>query len=835
MDISLTQHLDERLRWIASPEGTANAKPRRAPGEFVLYWMHNALRTHENPALDAAICFARQNGLPLLVYHGLSEHYPFASDRHHAFMLQGHRDVQRQLHDRGISAAFHLQRQGKRGPYLRDLARSAACLVTEEMPVQPLTGWMERLAATVPTPIATVDCTCLAPVTVVNKPFTSASDFRRHCRTLYEERIGLEYPEQGLDEVPMCDIESITERLKLRPLCLQDANLAELIGECRIDHSIAPVAHSPGGTRAGYRRWEAYKEKSLKRYDRARNDPNDRDGSSRMSAYLHYGMVSPFRIAREADALGAKKYLDELLTWRELAFHFCYHNRDIIDTLDAVPDWAKETLAEHGEDQRQADCSWETLARGRTGRPLWDTAQRSLVKHGELHNHLRMTWGKSFLPRLKSPTRALQLTLDLNHRYSLDGRNPSSYGGVLWCYGQFDDPVEPAQPIIGKIRPRDDESQAKKIDLHRLTRHVDRPIASQLPRVAVVGAGIGGLAAARTLADHGLDVMVFDKSRGVGGRTSTRHAQSSIDGDEVTFDHGAQYFTARDARFCRMVNSWIHDQIVTPWMGRIVSLDSTGEILEEKSDTPRYVGVPGMNAVAKHLAKGLTLRLGTPVTGLSRTAGRWEIENGDGQKHGPFDIVLCNCPPKQTFDLIGGHSELGATVRSVRMRPCWAMMVAAESLSGIEYDAAFVGDHDISWIAANHAKPGRSGDAMAAKPSWVIHASAEWSDANVDRTREQVIDHLLPQTAELLGRNIKATDYLTAHRWRYAIPEKPLDHDHLFDSVDGIGVCGDWCGGSRVEAAYLSGIALAGSLLRHHTIDRPAYDPANARQPSLFA
>ena len=127
MDTSLPQHLDERLRWIASPDVRISA-----PGEFVLYWMHNALRAHENPALDVAICLARQNGLPLLVYHGLSEEYPFASDRLHAFMLQGHRDAQRELSDRGIAAAFHLQRNGKRGPYLRNLTRAAAVLVTEE-------------------------------------------------------------------------------------------------------------------------------------------------------------------------------------------------------------------------------------------------------------------------------------------------------------------------------------------------------------------------------------------------------------------------------------------------------------------------------------------------------------------------------------------------------------------------------------------------------------------------------------------------------------------------------------------------------------------------------
>ena len=136
VDQSLPPALAERLRWLVSP-----ADAQHQPGEFVLYWMHSAMRGHENPALDVAICLARQNGLPLLVYHALSEDYPYSSDRFHAFILQGQRDVQRELADRGIESHFHLARDGDRGPHLRDLTRRAAVLVTEDMPVHPLVGW----------------------------------------------------------------------------------------------------------------------------------------------------------------------------------------------------------------------------------------------------------------------------------------------------------------------------------------------------------------------------------------------------------------------------------------------------------------------------------------------------------------------------------------------------------------------------------------------------------------------------------------------------------------------------------------------------------------------
>ncbi|MEO1525415.1 MAG: deoxyribodipyrimidine photo-lyase, partial [Planctomycetota bacterium] len=457
MDIAFPDHLSERLRWAVPPE--------RHPFEdsFVLYWMHSALRAHENPALDSAICLARELGLPLLVYHGLSEEYPYASDRHHTFLLQGHRDAQRELADRGIQAAFHLQRQGNRGSYLRDLTRAAAVVVTEEMPLQPVTGWLERLALKSKTPIAVVDTSCVAPVHSLDRAFERAFEFRERVQSLHATRISQPYREQVVD-VPGMPVDAIEELEDFQSLCLQTADLATLIGECKIDHTVAPVPDTPGGSRAGYARWDAFREENLRKYPRVRNDAARYDGVSRMSAYLHYGMVSPFRIAREAAEAGADKYLDELLVWRELAFHFCYHRHNDIDCFDAIPDWARETLDKHLNDPRE-NYSWETLSRAGTGKRLWDLAQQSLFRHGELHNNLRMTWGKAFLTWIRSPNAALATTIDLNHRYALDGRSPSSYGGILWCYGQFDRPFQPEQPVFGAIRPRFIEEHAHRLDV----------------------------------------------------------------------------------------------------------------------------------------------------------------------------------------------------------------------------------------------------------------------------------------------------------------------------------------------------------------------------------
>ena len=257
-----------------------------------------------------------------------------------------------------------------------------------------------------------------------------------------------------IDLVP--SVPSVLPALPFAPVDLQEADLADLVASCEIDHMVGPVPHTRGGSRAGYARWAAFRDGGLRRYNARRNDALD-DGVSRMSAYLHYGHVSPFRIAREAAAIGgagAEKFLDELLIWREMSWAWAFHARTH-DDLSALPAWAQETLAAHAGDERPTLHDWERLARARTGDALWDAAQTSLLVHGELHNNVRMTWGKMVPLWTRDPARALSTLIDLNHRYALDGRDPNSYGGLLWCLGGFDRPFEPARPVLGTVRPRD--------------------------------------------------------------------------------------------------------------------------------------------------------------------------------------------------------------------------------------------------------------------------------------------------------------------------------------------------------------------------------------------
>lgn len=782
-------------------ERTRRCRPDKAPsmtGEFVLYWMRTAVRADENPALDVALTLADELNVGLLVYHALSERYPYASDRHHTFILEGARDVQARLAARNIPYAFHLERPGHRGRYLSELSNRAAAVVTEEMPVEPLRRWTDLLARQAPCAVYCVDTACVVPMQTVDKPYTRAYAYRNATREQYAQRVERPYPELSTEPRG-----GLPDNLPFTPLDLQRADLAALVRQCDIDHAVGPVRHTPGGSRAAMDRWNAFRDQRLEQYASTRNDLLG-GGVSRMSPYLHYGMASPLRLAREAAAVGGKgaeKYLDELLIWRELAHVFCFHRRDI-DRISALPDWARETLGEHRSDPRPAIYSWEQLARGRTGDRLWDAAARSLLVQGELHNNIRMTWAKAILRWTIDEKSALALLIDLNHRYALDGRDPSSYGGILWALGQFDRPFPPDRPILGVVRDRSTASHARRVDVDHYEQITARSPLQPTPTVAVVGAGLSGLMCARTLADHGLSVTVFEKSRGVGGRMATRRVD-----EHLRFDHGAQYFTVRDERFRRYVQSWEQQGLVGRWEGPFGVLKHGDCQLKE--GPPRYVAIDSQNAICKHLAADLHVERGVCVAPLTRVDDLWRLTTETGSELGKYDAAVVSAPAAQTALLLNSVPEIAEVASAVAMDLCWAVMVAWEQPLRLPVAGAFVHDSPLSWVACNSQKPDRASSPQC----WVLHASAEWSEANAERRAEDVADELLEAFWEATGLSPQKPIHCLAHRWRYAIAPSPHDAPVLCDAEHAVAACGDWCDGPRVEGAFLSGMAAAGAVL----------------------
>jgi renalase len=323
-------------------------------------------------------------------------------------------------------------------------------------------------------------------------------------------------------------------------------------------------------------------------------------------------------------------------------------------------------------------------------------------------------------------------------------------------------------------------------------------------KVIVVGAGIAGLACARSLVQRGLQVVVLEKSRGVGGRCATRRTERGA------FDHGAQYFTARDPRFRTLLAGLVEGGIVAPIEAPIVRLGASARPAALPVET-RYAAVPGMSALGRALAAGLDVRQETRVTATSFAAGRWSVqfesETGGGRLDS--DALVLAVPSDQALALAQG-TVLEADIASRRMTPCWAVMAAFDrpvpfAPAGALIDAAC--EPALAWIMRDSAKPGR-----ADGERWVLHARADWSAEHLEQTPQAVGDALLSRFRALTGA--AQPTFAVAHRWRYAAGGGIADGGGLVDLGSRIAACGDWVNQGRVEGAWISGTATAERLYR---------------------
>jgi hypothetical protein len=321
--------------------------------------------------------------------------------------------------------------------------------------------------------------------------------------------------------------------------------------------------------------------------------------------------------------------------------------------------------------------------------------------------------------------------------------------------------------------------------------------------VGVIGAGIAGLACARELVAGGFDVTVFDKGRGLGGRTATRRAEP-----DLRFDHGAQFFTADDPLFREVTDDWLARGVVAEWIGRIIRLEDKTVIAS--SLEPRYVGMPGMSAMAVDLAVGLCVRTATQITAVTHGAVGWTIATEANETVGPFDTLVVTFPAPQTAALLGSH-HFGAVASTVKMTPCWTVMAAFESRVELPWDGAFVHDSPLAWVARNSSKPGREREADC----WVLQASPEWSADHLEAPADRVSKDLFEAFEDVIAGPLPLQRYAAAHRWRYGQYSEPDERRMLFDPRMGLAVCGDWLAGGRVEGAFLAGVRAAEAIREH--------------------
>lgn len=314
----------------------------------------------------------------------------------------------------------------------------------------------------------------------------------------------------------------------------------------------------------------------------------------------------------------------------------------------------------------------------------------------------------------------------------------------------------------------------------------------------VIGAGMAGLACATALARGGASVTVLDKGRGPGGRMAARRVE--IGGESISFDHGAQYFTARDPAFREAVAAWEHAGVAARW-------PAAGD--------DAWVGVPGMNAPIRAMAgseaEGLDVRWNTRAERITRDGARWLVHT-EGQRF-VAKTVLVAVPAEQTAVLLADAAPAFARLAgAVQSAPCWAVMAAFADRLPITLDCFRSETGPVSWAARNSAKPGRPvGEA------WVIHASPARSRALVDRAKDEVAEIVLADFFSAASTAPVEPLHRDAHRWLYALPEAPTSRGAgegaRFDAALGLGIAGDWLHSPRVEGAWLSGRALAEMVL----------------------
>lgn len=467
-----------------------NTAPWHSEGEYVLYWMIAYRRVRYNFALERAFEWAEELRKPLLVFEPVRCGYPLASDRLHHFLLEG---MAQNAENLGRAAALYfpyVEAQAGAGKgLLAALAARSCVIVTDEFPCFMYPRMAAAAARQLDVRLEQVDSNGLLPLRASDHVYPTAFSFRRFVQRELPSYLAsfpqanpfrgrrlprlLRLPKEILRRWPPA-------RLDLLPSC------GNLVAQLPIDHSV-PKAPFPGGAAAARMRLKNFLRHRLERYGADRNEP-ELDGTSGLSPYLHFGHISAHEIFVEimrnqewsADAMeptkptgkrrgwwrglsvSAEEFLDQLITWRELGFNFCFHRKDY-DQYQSLPDWSQKTLKKHSCDRRPFLYTLEEFESAKTHDPLWNAAQRQLLVEGRIHNYLRMLWGKKILEWSRTPEEALAIMIELNNKYALDGRDPNSYSGIFWVLGRYDRPWGPERPVFGIVRYMSSENTARKL------------------------------------------------------------------------------------------------------------------------------------------------------------------------------------------------------------------------------------------------------------------------------------------------------------------------------------------------------------------------------------
>ena len=466
-------------------------------GELVVYWMVATRRATYNFGLQRARDLAVQLGRPLMVLEALRYEYPFACDRFHAFILDGMADNRRAFAEAPVRYYPFVGTPDHPGKGLIErLAEEACAVVTDDFPAFFIPHMLEAAAGRVDVRLEAVDSNGVMPMRGTDRLFKRAWDYRRHIHNQFAETRP-QWPQvDPLDGVELPTLDSLPDQVSSRWPEATDRWLdsdSRSLDDLPLDHSIAPNPALPGGADAACERLGWFLRENLDDYHRRRNDVCN-PAESGLSPYFHFGHISSHRVF---DALsehedwdrsgiddecigkregfwgmspGAEEFVDQFVSWREVGINRCALDPEGYDDYETLPGWAKTTLEEHRDDPRPQVYTIEQFEEADTHDPLWNAAQNQLVQTGTMHNYMRMLWGKKILHWTPTPQRALQIMIELNDTYAVDGRDPNSYNGIFWVLGRYDRAWGPEREVFGKVRYMTSDGARRKYDVDEYLR-----------------------------------------------------------------------------------------------------------------------------------------------------------------------------------------------------------------------------------------------------------------------------------------------------------------------------------------------------------------------------
>jgi len=431
----------------------------------VAYWMSRDQRVEDNWALLFAQNQAIQLKVPFYVIFTLAPKFLDATLRQYSFMIDGLKYVETLLKRKSIP--FFLLTGNPGNEVMNFISeKNISRLVTDFSPLKIHREWKNQVLDKIKIPFLEVDAHNIVPCWLTSSKLEyGAYTIRPKIKKLLPDY---------LDEFPAVKKHPYNQNIDFKNIVWQD-----VIKSLKVNNKIKPVEWLEAGEIAAKKLLDVFLEKKIKKYNDLRNDPNE-DAQSNLSPYLHFGQISAQRVALEILRFGrfhksAETFLEELIIRRELSENYCFYNPHY-DSLEGIPNWAKETLNSHRKDKREFIYTSGQFEYAQTHDPLWNAAQREMINKGKMHGYMRMYWAKKILEWSKSPEDAIEIAIYLNDKYELDGRDPNGYAGIAWSIGGVHDRPWFERPIYGKIRSMTFDGCKRKFDVNNYIKKISQEL-----------------------------------------------------------------------------------------------------------------------------------------------------------------------------------------------------------------------------------------------------------------------------------------------------------------------------------------------------------------------